>query len=277
MNRNSGLALNTSRIASSFGIVVEMLVDAAVLDDHHVAGLPGNVPAVVHVVAAALEHVEHRAVEVAVLLAVGAGRIGLDVRFHRLDDGGGLRADDALAELAGAALPRHLLRGIDALLLEQRLVEMAIGAFERPHEGALLCPALPFLVLLLLGVFVGLVVTDARPGLLVHACHSGASLESAAMGRPAPPAAPASFDGRLSLRDYGQARNAIAACPGRSRRAADACLRWCATDTDLGFTRDRYSNDLGFTRDRHSNARKSGKPDLRGSLRTVASGTYSAA
>jgi hypothetical protein len=35
--------------------------------------------------------------------------------------------------------------------------------------------------------------------------------------------------------------------------------KWCAADTDLGFTRDRRSN-----------ARKSGKLDLRGSYRSVA-------
>ena len=73
MNRNSGFALNTSRIASSFRIVVEVLVHAAVLDEHDVAGLPVDVPAVMDVVAVALEHVEHRAVEMAVLLAGGAG------------------------------------------------------------------------------------------------------------------------------------------------------------------------------------------------------------
>src|SRR5215471_2346019 len=190
------------------GIVVEVLMHATVLDDHHIASLPRDVAAVVYVVAAALEHVEHRAVEVAVLLAEGARRVGLDVRFHRLDDGGGLRADHALAELAGPALPRHLVRGIDALLFEQRLVEMAIGAFQRPHEGALLRPALPLLVLLLLGVLVGLVVSDARPRLLVHPRHSGASLESAALERPKPPVVPACCERRQSLRDYWGARNA---------------------------------------------------------------------
>jgi hypothetical protein len=35
--------------------------------------------------------------------------------------------------------------------------------------------------------------------------------------------------------------------------------KWCAADTDLGFTRDRRSN-----------ARKSGKPDLRGPSQSVA-------
>ncbi len=38
--------------------------------------------AVVHVVTAALEHIKHRAVEMSVLLAVGAGRVGLDVGFE---------------------------------------------------------------------------------------------------------------------------------------------------------------------------------------------------
>src|SRR5262249_53435765 len=178
-----------------------------VLHDHDVARLPRDVAAVVHVVAAALEHVEHRAVEVAMLLAVGARRIGLDMRLQRLDDRGRLRTDHALAELAGAAFPRHLMRGVDPLLLEQRLVEMAVGALECAHEGALLRPALPFLVLLLLGILVGLVVTDARPRLLVHACHSGASLESA-LTRGRSPVAKASFT--LSLSDYAGARNAAA-------------------------------------------------------------------
>src|SRR6516225_8275759 len=60
---------------------------------------------------------------------------------------------------------------IDALLLKERLVEVAIGAFQRPHEGAFLSPALPPFVLLLLGEFIGLVVADARSDLVIHACH----------------------------------------------------------------------------------------------------------
>jgi hypothetical protein len=36
-------------------------------------------------------------------------------------------------------------------------------------------------------------------------------------------------------------------------------MKWCAADTDLGFTRDRRLN-----------VRKSGKPDLRGPSRSVA-------
>src|SRR5256886_3951353 len=42
-------------------------------------------------------------------------------------------------------------------------------------------------------------------------------------------------------------------------RLRRAMAQWCAADTDLGFTRDRRSN-----------ARKSGKPDLRGSSQSVA-------
>src|SRR6516165_1671201 len=153
------------------GIVIEMLVNAAVLDNHHVACFPRNMPAVVHVMAAAFEDIEHGAVEVAVLLTVGPGGVRLDVGLQRLNDAGGLRADHAFAELARPALPWHLLGRIDALLLKQRLVEVAVGSLERPHESALFCPALPFLVLLLLGIFVGLVVADARTSLLIHACH----------------------------------------------------------------------------------------------------------
>src|SRR5258706_14721060 len=53
---------------------------------------------------------------------------------------------------------------------------MAVGAFECAYEGALFGPPLPLLVFLLLGIFVGLVVPDARPHLVVHSGHSAASL-----------------------------------------------------------------------------------------------------
>src|SRR5262249_23035065 len=137
--------------------------------------------------AAALEHVEHRAVEVAVLLAVGPRRVGLDMRFHRVDDGGRLGADHALAEVAGSALPRHAAGRIDRLLLQPRLREVTGGGCQRAPEGALLGPALPLRVLLPLGIFVGLVVTNARPYLIVHARHCGPPFESVALARSVPP------------------------------------------------------------------------------------------
>src|SRR5262249_31226738 len=161
------------------GIVVEVLVHATVFDDHHVAGLPGDMAAVVDVVAATLEHVEYRTVEMAVLLAVCVGRIRLVVRFYLLDVAGLWRSYDAFAELTRPAFPRHVAGRIDPLLLEQRLVEVAVSAFERAHEGAFLGPALPPLVLLLFGKFVRLVMPDARSRLVVHPRHSGASLEAA--------------------------------------------------------------------------------------------------
>ncbi len=40
---------------------------------------------------------------------------------------------------------------------------------------------------------------------------------------------------------------------------AQRSMKWCAADTDLGFTRDRRLN-----------VRKSGKPDLRGPFQSVA-------
>src|SRR3984957_1511998 len=141
--------------------VVEVLMHAAVLDQHHVAGLPFDPPPVVHVVAVPLEHVEHRAVEMAVLLAAGLGRVSLDMGLDRLDDGGGLRADDALAVHLRPTLPGHVGGGIDPRLIHQRLVKVAVGALERAHESALLGPAVPFLVLLLHLHRVGLVVPDA--------------------------------------------------------------------------------------------------------------------
>src|SRR5437588_7820630 len=48
---------------------------------------------------------------------------------------------------------------------------MAVGTFQGAHEGALLCPALPALVLFFDGEFVGLVVTNTGAHLVIHACH----------------------------------------------------------------------------------------------------------
>src|SRR5215813_6594486 len=131
------------------GVVVEVLVHAAVLHEHDVAGLPWDVPAVVDVVAAPLEHVEAGAVEMAVLLPVRAGCVDLDMRLDRLGDGRVLRADDVLAVLAGPALPRHVARGVDARRFDQLLVEVAVGPSRRAHKRAFLGPAVPALVLLL--------------------------------------------------------------------------------------------------------------------------------
>jgi hypothetical protein len=107
--QEQGLRLEHQQHRLFVGRVVEVLMHAAVLDDHHVAGLPRNMPAVVHVVAAALQYVEHRAVEMAVLLAGGHRGIGLDVRFDRLGDVDRLGRDHALAEMSGPALPGHVL------------------------------------------------------------------------------------------------------------------------------------------------------------------------
>jgi hypothetical protein len=153
-------------------VVVEMLMHAAVLDQHHVTGLPFHVAAVMDVVAVPLEHVEHRAVEMAVLLAGIERRVALDMRFDRLHDVHRLRRDHVLAVHRGPALPRMILRGIDARLFQELLVKVAVGAFERAHESALLGPALPFAVLDLVGVFVRRLVV-AKPGRFVfqHSSH----------------------------------------------------------------------------------------------------------
>src|SRR5262249_47253032 len=89
--------------------------------------------------------------------------------------------------LAGPALPRHVAGRIDPLLLQQRLVEGTVGAFQRAHEGALLGPALPLLVLLLLGIFVSVVATNARPYLIVQRRHSWPPFESVALARSVRP------------------------------------------------------------------------------------------
>ena len=146
---------------------------AAVFDDHDVAGLPLHVAAVVHVMAVALEHVEHRAVEMAMLLAGIERRVAFDVGFDRLHDIDRARRDDVLAVHRRPALPGMVLRRIDPRLFEQLLVDVAVGAFERAYEGALLGPAIPFAVLDLVGVFLGrLVVAEPRGLVFEHSCHA---------------------------------------------------------------------------------------------------------
>ena len=54
-----------------------------------------------------------------------------------------LRVDHLLAPKRRAALPLHLRRPVDPGLFIEALVDLAVGALERPHEGALLLPAHP--------------------------------------------------------------------------------------------------------------------------------------
>src|SRR5581483_7624047 len=147
-----------------------MLMHAAVLHDHDVAGFPRDVLPVVDVVAVPLDDEEDRAVQMAVLLAVSARRIDLDMGFYRLCDVGVLRADDVLAVKLGAAFPRRFVGWVDARLLHQRFVEFAVGARQFADENALFRPAIPFLRA---GQFLilRLVMPDSR-SLFVKTCHS---------------------------------------------------------------------------------------------------------
>src|SRR5262249_7696231 len=72
-----------------------------------------------------------------------AGAVGLDVSLDRLADGGGARRDARLAVMLRPALPRLVAEREHARLIEQVLGQLAVGAFERTHEGALPLPALP--------------------------------------------------------------------------------------------------------------------------------------
>ena len=72
MNMNIGLVLITSARAGLVGARVEMLVHAVVVHDGDVARLPVVAHAVVDLVALAVEDVEGRLVDVAVLLRLPA-------------------------------------------------------------------------------------------------------------------------------------------------------------------------------------------------------------
>src|ERR1700719_983423 len=62
-------------------IIVEMLMYAAVLDEHDIAGFPIDAPLVMDIVAASLQNIEYCAVHVTMFLTIGARRINLDMRF----------------------------------------------------------------------------------------------------------------------------------------------------------------------------------------------------
>src|ERR1700733_5999746 len=72
-----------------------------------------------------------------------------------------------------------ILGRIDPRLFDELLVEMAVGAFERTHEGAVLRPALPFGVLDRVGVFLRRLIM-AEPGnfVLQHAGHGALPLSA---------------------------------------------------------------------------------------------------
>src|SRR4029077_19028573 len=96
--------------------------------------------AVVDVVAAPLDDKEDGAVEMAVLLSGGAGALGLDMPLGGLPAGGRARCDAGLAIMLRTALPGLVAKRQHARLIEQVLGELAIGAFERAHEGAVFLP-----------------------------------------------------------------------------------------------------------------------------------------
>src|ERR1019366_9803715 len=95
---------------------------AAILDNHDVTGLPIDPFAVMDVMAAAFEDVEHGAVQVTVLLPVSARCIDLDMRLDRLGDGRRLRTDDVFSVKLRPTFPGKIAGRIDARLLDQRLV-----------------------------------------------------------------------------------------------------------------------------------------------------------
>src|SRR6185503_16014369 len=118
---------------------IEMLVHAVVVDDRDVARLPVVAHAVVDLVADAVEDVERRLVDVAVLLRAATGPVLLEVQMEHLRDAvlrldvvpaPGLRAVDELDLLALA----HAWHGAQPL----QLVLQAVLALDGTDEDAVL-------------------------------------------------------------------------------------------------------------------------------------------
>ena len=92
-----------ARGPARFALALIVLVDAIVVHDRDVAGLPVVAHAVVDLVAGAVEDVERRLVDVAVLLRRAAGRIFLKMDVQRLAQAV-LRLDVVAAEMLRAAV-----------------------------------------------------------------------------------------------------------------------------------------------------------------------------
>ena len=143
MNRKRGLALKTSRHRFILRIVIEMLMHTTGFDDHDIAGLPVDPATIMNVVTAPLEHEKHRAVQMAVLLAIGTRSVCLDMGFDRLPNRSRARAlSRSCCNAAGR--PSRACHGTKArAAVRAGPCQLAIGAFQSADESALLLPALP--------------------------------------------------------------------------------------------------------------------------------------
>src|SRR5947199_62630 len=65
---------------------VQLLMNTGIFHDHRIAGFPVDPPAIMDVMALALEDVKYRAIHVAMSLAVAARRETIDVTLNRLRD-----------------------------------------------------------------------------------------------------------------------------------------------------------------------------------------------
>ena len=96
-----------------------------------------------------------------------------DVRFDRLRDICTLRIDDRLVEKLRSAFPGPVFGFVNPRLVHQALLQLAIGALERAHEGALFLPALPddFLRLVVAGACFGFRYLDTADVIRLF-CHA---------------------------------------------------------------------------------------------------------
>ena len=168
---------------------VAVLMDAGVLDDTGVAGLVGMLHTVVNIGAAAVEDIEHRRIHVPVLLADGAGRQQVDMAFDGLADGYRSRIDHRLGPELRPALPGEVGGGHHPGLGIEALVELAVGAFQGAHEGALLLPEFPHHLALFGAVVAGAGGLCGGGFSLAAVCHGRANRLNGVgfrlMGRPA--------------------------------------------------------------------------------------------
>ncbi len=118
-------------------------MNATVLDDQRVTGIPVDPPSVMYVVSLAFQNVENGTVHVAVFLPVTTRRINVDVSFDRLCNLHGLRIDHFLAEVLRTAFPFHVTRVIDPGLREELLFQFPVSTFQSTYESPLLRPSLP--------------------------------------------------------------------------------------------------------------------------------------
>lgn len=125
------------------GIVIKVLVHAAIFYQHDVVGFPLDATAIVNIVSAAFDHEEDRTVKMPMFLPIGARRIGLDMGFDRLGNLSSAWAGYMFPEYLRTALPGYVAFGVYAWPVKQFFSQVAVSALQSADKDALFFATAP--------------------------------------------------------------------------------------------------------------------------------------